>query len=37
VELVANLDAINTLADGAPRFVWRLQTEAGDATSIRSR
>ena len=31
----AELDRINELADGAPRFVWRLQTEDGDATAIR--
>lgn len=32
---VAQLDAINQLADGSPGFVWRLATEAGNATSIR--
>ena len=32
---VAQLDAINALADAAPGFVWRLQTEDGDATAIR--
>jgi hypothetical protein len=32
---VARLDEINALADGRPGFVWRLQTEEGDATSIR--
>ena len=32
---VAQLASINALADGSPGFVWRLQTEAGDATSIR--
>lgn len=31
---VANLEPINALADASPGFVWRLQTEAGDATSI---
>lgn len=30
------LEPINALADAAPGFVWRLQTEAGDATSIRA-
>jgi hypothetical protein len=30
------LAAINALADAAPGFVWRLQTESGDATSIRA-
>jgi hypothetical protein len=29
------LDPINALADGAPGFVWRLQTEEGNATAIR--
>ena len=28
------LDEINALADAAPGFVWRLQTEDGDATAI---
>jgi len=32
---VARLDEINALADGRPGFVWRLQTEDGDATSLR--
>lgn len=32
---VARLDEINGLADSAPGFVWRLQTEAGDATALR--
>jgi len=32
---VANLDRINLLADSAPGFVWRLQTEEGDATAMR--
>ena len=34
-DFVANLDRINALADGSPGFVWRLQTEAGDATAMR--
>lgn len=29
------LDSINALADASPGFVWRLQTEDGNATSIR--
>jgi hypothetical protein len=33
---VAALDPINALADGSPGFVWRLQTEDGDATAIRA-
>ena len=34
-EFAANLARINALADAAPGFVWRLQTEAGDATAVR--
>ncbi|HEY8544466.1 MAG TPA: DUF3291 domain-containing protein [Acidimicrobiales bacterium] len=33
-EFFANLDPINALADAAPGFVWRLQTEEGNATDI---
>ena len=33
-EFVAGLDPINALADGAPGFVWRLQTESGNATEV---
>ncbi len=32
---VARLDEINALADRSPGFVWRLQTEEGDATALR--
>jgi hypothetical protein len=35
-DFVASLDRINALADGSPGFVWRLQTEEGDATELRS-
>src|SRR4051812_50133919 len=31
---VAALDPLNEIADAAPGFVWRLQTEEGNATSI---
>jgi hypothetical protein len=31
---VAGLEPINALADSSPGFVWRLQTEAGDATAL---
>ncbi len=31
---VAELEAINALAEAAPGFLWRLQDEAGDATGI---
>ena len=34
-EFVAALPAINALAERSPGFVWRLQTEDGDATAIR--
>jgi len=34
-EFVAQLAPINALADTSPGFVWRLQTEEGDATSLR--
>lgn len=34
-QFAANLERINALADASPGFVWRLQTEAGDATGIR--
>ena len=33
---VDRLDEINALADEAPGFVWRLQTEEGDATAIQA-
>ena len=33
-DFMAALDPINALADGAPGFVWRLQTGEGNATSI---
>ncbi len=32
---VARLDEINALADSMPGFVWRLQTNEGDATTLR--
>ncbi len=32
---VSQLDYINSVADKSPGFVWRLQTETGDATAIR--
>jgi Domain of unknown function (DUF3291) len=34
-DFVAALDPVNEVADAAPGFVWRLQDESGDATSIR--
>ncbi|MGI8553990.1 MAG: DUF3291 domain-containing protein [Dehalococcoidia bacterium] len=35
-DFVAALAPINALADSSPGFVWRLQTEDGDATSVRA-
>jgi hypothetical protein len=34
-DFVANLDRINALAESSPGFIWRLQTEEGDATALR--
>ena len=34
-DFVARLDEINALADRSPGFVWRLQTETGNATYLR--
>lgn len=34
-DFAANLDRINAVAEQSPDFVWRLQTEEGDATAIR--
>jgi NAD(P)-dependent dehydrogenase (short-subunit alcohol dehydrogenase family) len=33
-DFVDNLDRINALAEQSPGFVWRLQTEAGNATDV---
>jgi hypothetical protein len=33
-EFMAQLDPVNAIADEASGFVWRLQTEEGNATSI---
>jgi hypothetical protein len=35
-EFVDLLEPVNALADAAPGFVWRLQTEDGDATAVRA-
>lgn len=32
---VARLEDVNALADASRGFVWRLQTDAGDATALR--
>ena len=34
-DFVANLDRINRLAEAAEGFRWRLQSDEGDATSLR--
>jgi mannose-6-phosphate isomerase-like protein (cupin superfamily) len=34
-EFAASRERINALADASPGFVWRLQTDAGDATAVR--
>ena len=34
-DFVNNLDRINALAEASPGFVWRMQTEEGDATALR--
>lgn len=33
-DFVANLDRINALAESSPGFVWRIQTDEGNATEI---
>ena len=33
-EFFERIDAVNAVADRAPGFVWRLQTESGNATEI---
>jgi heme-degrading monooxygenase HmoA len=35
-EFMAALDPINAIADRSPGFVWRLQTDDGNATSLRA-
>lgn len=35
-DFVSSLEPINALADASPGFVWRLQSESGDATGIRA-
>jgi hypothetical protein len=34
-EFVEALDSVNAVADSAPGFVWRLQTDEGNATAVR--
>jgi hypothetical protein len=35
-DFMDNLDQINALAEATPGFVWRLQTDEGNATAIRA-
>jgi len=35
-DFAAALDPVNAVADAAPGFVWRLQTEDGNATAVRA-
>jgi phosphoglycolate phosphatase-like HAD superfamily hydrolase len=35
-DFVAALEPVNGRADRSPGFVWRLQTESGDATSVQA-
>jgi hypothetical protein len=34
-DFAASLERINALADQSPGFIWRLQTDEGDATALR--
>jgi hypothetical protein len=34
-DFVDNLERINALAEAAPGYIWRLQTDDGDATALR--
>jgi hypothetical protein len=34
-DFMEQLDPVNAAADAAPGFVWRLQTDDGDATAVR--
>jgi heme-degrading monooxygenase HmoA len=35
-DFMAALDSVNAVADASPGFVWRLQTEDGNATALRA-
>ena len=35
-DFVDGLEPVNALADTSPGFVWRLQTEDGDATAVQA-
>lgn len=34
-DFMASLDPVNAAADDAPGFIWRMQTEDGNATAVR--
>lgn len=34
-DFVDNLEGVNSIADDSPGFIWRLETDEGDATSLR--
>jgi hypothetical protein len=35
-DFMAQLDAVNAMAEASPGFVWRLKTDSGNATEIRA-
>jgi hypothetical protein len=35
-DFMDGLDSVNALADAAPGFVWRLQTDEGNATAVQA-
>ena len=35
-DFMASLDPVNAVADATPGFIWRLQTEDGNATAIQA-
>ncbi len=35
-DFMAQLDAVNAMAEASPGFVWRLKTDSGNATDIRA-
>ena len=35
-DFVAQLEHVNAVAEASPGFIWRLQTDDGDATAIRA-
>jgi hypothetical protein len=35
-DFMAQLDAVNAMAEASPGFVWRLKTDSGNATDLRA-